>query len=304
MTTKRVTAWLVAMLVVLAGLAGVAPAQAAGVDWIMAPSGEMVKVGKPGKGVKAYKGKPGKARGSNLRTLLNPPYYFYAVGGQGFSAAPYPTGAYINIKAAKPTLAAGDYHTLAEIGVESSNQQQTVEIGWTVDRLVNGGSDDPHLFVGHWVDDVWQGYNSGCVDNASNSLDAGDNVNSWVGTAAQKYGAEYFGGNWWVMANNTWVCYFPGGNWSGANEAFTDMKLFQAFGEVTAAVATPTGTQMGNGTCGSVGTSAATWFASASYTAGPTVGLSLSQTHPTYYDTAPSGSTGRSFFFGGTPAVC
>ena len=50
----------------------------------------------------------------------------------------------------QPYLGVNDYHTLAEISVESADLRQIVEVGWTVDRGVNGDS-LPHLFVFHWV---------------------------------------------------------------------------------------------------------------------------------------------------------
>ena len=69
-------------------------------------------------------------------------------------------GTYANLVIGKPDLAEEDYHTLAEIAVQSADGKQIVEVGWTVDRGVNG-DDDPHLFVYHWVDGKETCYN-GC----------------------------------------------------------------------------------------------------------------------------------------------
>ena len=71
-------------------------------------------------------------------------------------------------------MATGDFHSLAELAVLSSDGQQIVEVGWTVDRGLNG-DDDPHLFVFHWVDGVGTCYN-GCgfvpITDGSNLGDA------------------------------------------------------------------------------------------------------------------------------------
>jgi hypothetical protein len=301
MIKKRVAAILVALAVVLAGLAGAAPAQAAGVDWIKAPSGEMTKVGKPAKGVQAGKGKPGAATSGMNRMALT---YFYAQGTQGsFAAGTEPIGASINSRIATPVLAAGDFHTLGEISAQSANQQQTVEVGWHINPAVTGHS-DPALFAGHWINGVWQGYNTGCVDNASNAVNLGANLTTLGWNNTGKYLAiQYFGGNWWVGINNTWVCHFPGTNWS--SPTFTKIEFFAAFGEVAANTSTPS-TEMGTGDCGNLGALPAAYFASLSYqgTGAATPNLTLAQTDSTKYDTAPSGSTGRSFYYGGDGSSC
>lgn len=51
----------------------------------------------------------------------------------------------------QPCLATSDNHSLAEISVQSADGRQIVEVGWTVDRELNGDA-QPHLFVYHWVD--------------------------------------------------------------------------------------------------------------------------------------------------------
>ena len=43
---------------------------------------------------------------------------------------------------AKPALATSDYHSLAELAVQSADGNHIVEVGWNVDRVVNG-DDDP-----------------------------------------------------------------------------------------------------------------------------------------------------------------
>lgn len=60
------------------------------------------------------------------------------------------TGAAVSITQNQPKVAAEDYHSLAELAVESTDQNQIVEIGWIVAQDVNGDS-LTHLFVYHWV---------------------------------------------------------------------------------------------------------------------------------------------------------
>lgn len=45
----------------------------------------------------------------------------------------------------RPYLAPGDYHSLAELAVQTADFRQTIEVGWTVDRGLDG-DDLPHLF--------------------------------------------------------------------------------------------------------------------------------------------------------------
>jgi hypothetical protein len=47
-------------------------------------------------------------------------------------------GFYANLTIAKPKLEKGDYHTLAELSLQSADTTQIVEVGWNVDRAVNG----------------------------------------------------------------------------------------------------------------------------------------------------------------------
>lgn len=62
-------------------------------------------------------------------------------------------GLFATATIAQPALATGDSHSLAELAAQSADGRQIVEVGWTVDRGVNGDS-LPHLFVFHWVDGV------------------------------------------------------------------------------------------------------------------------------------------------------
>jgi hypothetical protein len=151
-------------------------------------------------------------------------------------------GSYANLVISKPKLAYEDYHSLAEIAVQSADGRQIVEVGWTVDRAVNG-DDDPHLFVYHWVDRQESCYNGCGFVNYSQ--------NAWPGMTLpegvpKRFGIQYYYGAWWIAYDSEWIGYFPDRLWGGT---FTRSGLIQWFGEVAASSDAPC-TQMGNGRWG------------------------------------------------------
>src|SRR5579871_1420661 len=84
--------------------------------------------------------------------------YDYVYGQQRSNV----TGVSVQMMQADPEIdpAYDGAHSLQEISLQDSAQQQTVEVGWTVDRGVNGDA-LPHLFVYHWVNGGTSCYN-GC----------------------------------------------------------------------------------------------------------------------------------------------
>src|SRR3954454_2089057 len=62
------------------------------------------------------------------------PCYLY----DGAQQAAETDGVYVNVTIGKPALDKVDYHTLGEIAVQSTERGDAVEVGWTVDRQVNG----------------------------------------------------------------------------------------------------------------------------------------------------------------------
>jgi hypothetical protein len=165
----------------------------------------------------------------------NPVNFFYAVGSQIAES----DGAYANLVIGKPHLDSGDYHTLAEISVQSADSQQIVEVGWTVDRTVNGDS-DPHLFVYHWVDRTESCYNACGWKQYSQTTKPGDTLP--VGYS-KRFGIQHANGGWWVAYDTEWIGYFPDELWGGR---YTRSGLQQFFGEVAASSPKPC-TEMGNG---------------------------------------------------------
>jgi Neprosin len=165
----------------------------------------------------------------------NPVNFFYAVASQFRST----DGAYANLVISRPYLDSGDYHTLAEISVQSADGQQIVEVGWNVDRTVNGDS-DPHLFVYHWVDRQESCYNACGWRQYSSTIKPGDTLPVGVG---KRFGIMHYNNAWWIVYDTEWIGYFPDDLWGGK---YTSSGLQQFFGEVAASSTQPC-TDMGNG---------------------------------------------------------
>ncbi|WP_309238500.1 neprosin family prolyl endopeptidase [Actinoplanes aureus] len=212
-------------------------------------------------------------------------HFLYNVGSQKAEA----DAAYANLTISKPKLARSDYHTLAELAVQSADGKQIVEVGWNVDRVVNG-DDDPHLFVYHWVDRQTSCYNGCGFVQYSKNIQPGDTL---VQDSQKRFGIQNFNGDWWIAYDTEWVGYFPGDLWGGT---FTRSGLVQVFGEVAAATEKPC-TEMGNGKGGDDTTSAK--VGSVAYLNGPTVDLKVRSTSDLY---SVSKLSSRTFRYGGAGA--
>ncbi len=171
---------------------------------------------------------PGQAR--NVK-------YHYAGAHQYVEA----DGTYANLVIGKPKLKDEDFHTLAEIAVQSADAKQIVEVGWTVDRSVNEGSEEPHLFVYHWVDGKETCYNACGFVPYSKTAVPGGKLPTGV---SKRFGIQFFNGAWWIAYDTEWVGYFPATLWT--TTPFTKSGLIQWFGEVAASNSDPC-TQMGTG---------------------------------------------------------
>ena len=141
---------------------------------------------------------------------------------------------------AKPVVAPGD-HSLAEIAAVSFNDQQAVEVGWTVDRALNG-DDDPHLFVYHWVDNQRTCYNA-CGFVPTNEPGYTVGMKLPVTTTSVQFSVLHRGTGWAIGYNGHQVGTFPDSLWTNR---FKGAALFEWFGEVNSQNANPC-TQMGNG---------------------------------------------------------
>jgi hypothetical protein len=202
-------------------------------------------------------------------------------------------GASASITIGKPKLGRADYHTLAELAVQSADGQQIVEIGWNVDRVVNG-DDDPHLFVFHWVNRKPACYNGCGFVPYSKTVTAGATLTYDV---TKKFGIQYFNGAWWVAYDSEWIGYYPEQLWNDQGIKFNRSGLVQIFGEVAAASESPC-TEMGNGQTPEKDTAAR--VGSVSYYDGPPAAMTIRTTTNVY---AVNALSGRTFRFGG-PGDC
>jgi hypothetical protein len=236
-----------------------------------------------GGGVRAPKGMPSA-------TFAQPAdaTFLYVYGRVTTSGA---SGASVALTQAKPALAAADFHSLAELAVESADGRQIVEVGWIVAPEVNGDS-KPHIFVFHWIDGVPTCYNGCGYVSVTAPTGAGDPVT--VGVTG-KFGIKHGSHRWWISYGGVHIGYYPDSEWSGR---FTSTALVQAFGEVAAAGPTPC-TDMGNGVFGSAAGSAR--ISKLALSGQPTPAVLVNDTAPSLYDFG--GVKAHAFRFGG-PGAC
>jgi hypothetical protein len=220
--------------------------------------------------------------------------YYYNVGsmaveGQGF---------YSNLSIAKPNLSTKDYHTLAEVAVQDANNN-IVEVGWTVDRGVNKGDVNPHLFVYHWVNGAKSCYNGCGWEQTSDTVKPGDTL----ATGAKRFGIEFVDDAWWVSYDSEYIGYFPAKLWTSAGQTFEKTSMVQVFGEVASSSADTPCSQMGNGILGTLVDKTAAVIGSAQTIAAPTASLYIRPTPVTKYYATLQLST-RTFLYGGPGAGC
>lgn len=193
--------------------------------------------------------------------------YLYA-GSDQFGSS---DGAWTYMDVADPYLAPSDSHTLGELAVESTDGQQIVEVGWTVDRGLNGDT-QPHLFVYHWVNGQETCYN-GCGYVATDFAVPG----MALATGKREFGIEHMNGRWYIGIDSKWIGYFPDSLWGNS---YTKAGLVQAFGEVSVANPGFPCTDMGNGDYASNPSAASILLG---YFNGPGVSLSSYSTNPSFY---------------------
>lgn len=193
------------------------------------------------RGIQAAKGNPDP----NIFRTLSCPCYDYAgakqtVASDGFGIT--------LMTVASPTLAAGDFHTLAELAV-TDNLGNTVEWGWTKDTAVCGAVAVPCLFAFSWKNGVPQGYNTGFSPGVGCTPCAGGSISSAIGTTKQ-FGIQYIPNAnpalsaWWMTYNGTYQGAYLASRWTAPT--FIRGAFNQVFGEV-AANTTTSCTDMGTG---------------------------------------------------------
>jgi len=211
--------------------------------------------------------------------------FLYALGRQ--TAVTDGVSALLTV--ANPYLGTDEWHTLAEIAVQTADEQQTVEVGWTVDRKTFG-DEETHLFVYHWFNGKKTCYNCDFIPYSKASIKPGAILAEDPG---KLFGIQRNKGAWWIAYDTEWIGSFPDSAWEGK---FTQGGLVQVFGEV----ASPTKTscsEMGNGDVPSSGN--ATKISNTAFVNGPLVKLEVGSTAE-QYETAQS--TDRTFRYGGPPA--
>src|SRR5579859_1783388 len=169
--------------------------------------------------------------------------YLYADGQQAVSSG---IGLAGQLTEPDPIVSPLDYHSLGEITAESGDGLQIVELGWTVDRALNGDS-LPHLFIYHWVNGAPTCYNGCGFVQVSKKTTPGMAVQ--VTTATHEYAIRHGKGGWWMEYAGDWFGYFPDSIWSSQGITFTQEGAAQWFGEVSQSANNHT--QMGDGIFGS-----------------------------------------------------
>jgi len=176
-------------------------------------------------------------RGSADAVVASPPRpvsYFYS-GAYQYATA---DGMAASLTEPRPVVAPHDFHSLGELAAESINGLQIVEVGYTVDRAVNGDG-NPHLFVYHWVNGLPTCYNGCGWVQVSTQRYPGMAVAGAGATAPQSYRIKHTAGAWWVGYQGEWIGYFPDALWTRKGATFTSAGLFQWFGEVAATTPMP-----------------------------------------------------------------
>jgi len=256
-------------------------------------------------------------------TPFNGAGYYYAGGSQTFSGTDYVQGWGGNAYVAKPfipnTPTGGVYdHAVTDLVVNETTSGiagNAIEAGIAVNRNV-WGDFNPHLFVCAWHNSVdngcWTG-GANWVDNGANAVDVGSDLSADIGTSKAiiiKYFATGCGAastGWWVQYGTAQVgCFTPtafgGSTWSTS-------KFVQAFGEYHYNGVNNPGTSndkpcgdLGNGTAPGVGAayiSSVTLYGASPGTLTPSLTL-FTPTDANAYDAAfTSGTTTRSFYYGG-----
>lgn len=219
------------------------PASAEVIEWDLAPNGARVEMQGPTPGLRVSKSIPGSGnqRKSSLGTssLLSSSYYLYNVGSQAYAAKGVSANSTIGCQSGSLNTAT-DYHTLGEITVEGgTGQVNIVELGWTCDPAVNGGSSAPHLFMGYWVNGVFQGYNGGAhFTRVTGACDLIGTAVPTGGQTAPKFAIQQWNGAWWLFYNTCWLGKVDNAAWTGVG-GFTTTNYIQAFGELAGSEAKP-----------------------------------------------------------------
>jgi hypothetical protein len=131
-------------------------------------------------------------------------------------------------------------HALAEISLEDSTQQNSIEMGIAVEPDAYGDY-NPHLFTCAKKSGVYTNcYNSGAsspnwFDNTGNSVNLGSDLTADIGTA--KTLQVFWATGTCGLSANGWFFYYNGSNIGcldphAVATGWTEVRVMQAFGEV------------------------------------------------------------------------
>jgi hypothetical protein len=166
--------------------------------------------------------------------------YYHDVGATQLSGS---DGGFAALTVAQPSVAPGDSHSLAAVAARSADGSDNVQVGWTVDPVLNG-DERPHLFVFYRSNQTDACYNvCGFEPYGPSTIRVGADLWASVGST-KTFGIEHSGDRWWIAYDTEWIGSFPDTLWSGA---FTRTGAMQYFGEVAAQTAEPNCTSMGTG---------------------------------------------------------
>lgn len=184
---------------------------------------------------------PASIKSSNGGTCYYGACYYYVGAAQYLDKGA--TGASVNFTQAQPVIGSGDFHSITELAVAPQSGYDYIEVGWTVDPMINGDN-QPHLFVFHWIDNNPTCYN-GCGFVATGQVTAGSPITP---SGSGSFAIQLKGNKWQISYNGKQIGYFPTKLWT---KPFKKVNVVQVFGEVAASTTGPPKTQMGNGILGS-----------------------------------------------------
>jgi Neprosin len=198
-----------------------------------------------GNGKTAIVGGPTDNSGAGAAWVFDASFYFYS-GAQRSEQEQTTTLIQGELSIDKPTLGKADSHSLAEVAISSTDDNQAVEVGWTVDEAMNHDA-LPHLFVFYWVNGQPQGYNTPAfhVFNGAHYVPT-MSLASKLGSAlvfSIGYRSTSDCEGWWIRVQSEYIGCYPASLWNGE---FTKGGHVQWFGEVSASSPAPH-TQMGDG---------------------------------------------------------
>lgn len=194
--------------------------------------------------------------------------------------------------------------------MQSADEQQIVEIGWTRDQATFGDN-LVHLFAYHWINGNPTCYGCGFVDYAPNTTYTHGSSLEGILQTDKVFAIERTANAWWLGFDGQWIGSFPDTEWTMATPPVTNFKqvnLAQFFGELAAGSDTASCADIGLGpTMVPASPTAGAKIRSTTFTGQATTAVNLAvgstDTHwmTAYYSGSgnPGNNNTRGFNFGG-----